>query len=380
MLLIINEVSYLKAAEWKDWSVVTSAFLLSMRLKPQFYAHWMLFSEACRYLTSTSITLEEVETVHELLKKFLNQFGMVYGDNSLLTINMHNHLHIKEGLLDYGPAMSHWLFNFERYNSDLKGYNTNNKGCLKITTMLIKKKREGGESNSSNHFDLELFLEKEDGEDGKLFGHELLPSSVLNSIRVEQEIALDDEVLGCLVAYYNQVYDGWTYIGESDISVETNRVEGGSYVSRKAWKFSSIQIFANKYRSAGGDLSRKHRGSYARIYCDVNPNMGTIEQEPCLRPAQIIYFFCHHVETLDDSGSLVTVSNIYAFVRWFKKTRHNFYSYQQNNMEVWSNEFEPSTAMSIVPIMRIHSPIAIMLNHFDGINVIINLPRHLINN
>ncbi|KAI7908035.1 uncharacterized protein BX663DRAFT_547668 [Cokeromyces recurvatus] len=36
-------------------------------------------------------------------------------------------------------------------------------------------------------------------------------------------------------------------------------------------------------------------------------------------------------------------------------------------MEVWSNEFEDPSAMSIVPVMRIHSPVGIKLDHLQSI-------------
>ncbi|KAI7897859.1 uncharacterized protein BX663DRAFT_444225 [Cokeromyces recurvatus] len=117
--------SNMKADEWRVFILALSPFLLSMRLNARLLVHWMLFVEANKYLGSACISLEEVDTMHTLLKQFLQEFKYVYQDQGLLTINSHNLLHIKNGILDYGPAMSHWLFNFERYNSDLKAFNVN---------------------------------------------------------------------------------------------------------------------------------------------------------------------------------------------------------------------------------------------------------------
>ncbi|KAI7898433.1 uncharacterized protein BX663DRAFT_443152, partial [Cokeromyces recurvatus] len=117
--------SHLTADEWRVWIIAMSPYLLPLRLNMQYYNHWMKFVEANRYIANTSITEEEIDYVHSLLKEFLSEFMEIYHDASYLSLNMHNHLHIKEGLLDYGPAMSHWLFNFERYNGDLKVINTN---------------------------------------------------------------------------------------------------------------------------------------------------------------------------------------------------------------------------------------------------------------
>ena len=40
---------------------------------------------------------------------------------------MHLHLHLKKTLLDFGPAHPSWCYAFERYNSILGSYFTNNR-------------------------------------------------------------------------------------------------------------------------------------------------------------------------------------------------------------------------------------------------------------
>ncbi len=42
----------------------------------------------------------------------------IYGEDKI-TPNMHMHCHLREVLLDYGPAHSFWLFAFERFNGIL---------------------------------------------------------------------------------------------------------------------------------------------------------------------------------------------------------------------------------------------------------------------
>ncbi|KAI7897449.1 uncharacterized protein BX663DRAFT_528261, partial [Cokeromyces recurvatus] len=51
-------------------------------------------------------------------------------------------------------------------------------------------------------------------------------------------------------------------------------------------------------------------------------------------------------------------------------------------IETWSSEFEEASKLSIVPVMRIYSPIAVKLNYIDNGNklLIINLPRKLLIN
>ncbi|KAI7900014.1 uncharacterized protein BX663DRAFT_172413 [Cokeromyces recurvatus] len=132
-----NGFSNMTADEWRVWITAMSPYLLSMRLSTTYLNNWMYFVKAVRLLCMTSITYEELEEAHYFLQKFLNEFVSIYGDAGYLTINFHNLLHIKEGILDFGPAMTHWVFNFERYNRDLKNININNKGDVEYT--IIKK-------------------------------------------------------------------------------------------------------------------------------------------------------------------------------------------------------------------------------------------------
>ena len=53
-----------------------------------------------------------------LLMSFCRKVEQVYGQ-STVTPNMHLHGHLKEVLLDFGPAQEFWLFSFERYNGML---------------------------------------------------------------------------------------------------------------------------------------------------------------------------------------------------------------------------------------------------------------------
>ena len=46
--------------------------------------------------------------------------------SSCLICVMHLHCHLKEILLDFGPAQEFWLFSFERYNEILGKQPTNN--------------------------------------------------------------------------------------------------------------------------------------------------------------------------------------------------------------------------------------------------------------
>ncbi|KAI7908068.1 uncharacterized protein BX663DRAFT_492868 [Cokeromyces recurvatus] len=332
--------SHLTADEWRVWIIAMSPYLLPLRLNMQYYNHWMKFVEANRYIANTSITEEEIDYVHSLLKEFLSEFMEIYHDASYLSLNMHNHLHIKEGLLDYGPAMSHWLFNFERYNGDLKVINTNNKGSVENTitkrflesvfagdyfdclprNIAFDDDKESEEDNDmyNSKFDISLFLENEASGDGKLHGYECVPASIVKNVKAKaRPLRMNDEA-----------------------------------------NLSNHDILCT-------------------IHCNLS-NIDTVHSSN-LHCTILYFFFIHYLmDSMMNSWCLLLIR---LHVRkWFKKKEGlNLHAYEINNMEVWSNEFEDPSAMSIVPVMRIHSPVAIKLDHLQGINVVINLPRHLIN-
>ena len=72
------------------------------------------------------MTQAEVSTADLLLGAFCRKFEHC-------TPNMHLHLHLKNCILDHGPAHSFWCFSFERYNGL---YHTNQKN---IEIQIMRK-------------------------------------------------------------------------------------------------------------------------------------------------------------------------------------------------------------------------------------------------
>lgn len=66
------------------------------------YNCWKHFVLACTSLSSSMITLEEVDYAHELLMRFCKDFERLYGPQSI-TPNMHYHTHLTQRILDFGP-------------------------------------------------------------------------------------------------------------------------------------------------------------------------------------------------------------------------------------------------------------------------------------
>lgn len=120
-----NYLSF-KAAQWSSWTQIYSAVLLKGILPNDHYKCWLLFVRATTILCQRIIRITDIETADMLLEKFCRTTENLYG-RAHCTFNMHLHLHVKQTLLDFGPAHSTWCFSFERYNNILGSVETNNK-------------------------------------------------------------------------------------------------------------------------------------------------------------------------------------------------------------------------------------------------------------
>ena len=109
----------MKSDEWRTWVVVLSPFLLKQRLSGEHFVNWLRYVDAVKLVTGPSITVEDIDIAHLLMKNFGKTCVELYGE-SMPTPNMHMHLHLKETFLDFGPSYSFWLYGFERLNGDMK--------------------------------------------------------------------------------------------------------------------------------------------------------------------------------------------------------------------------------------------------------------------
>ena len=77
-----------------------------------------VFPKACGLICSRAISLDAIDQCDDTLLTFCRWFEQLYGAE-MCTPNMHLHLHLKQCLLDYGPACRFWLFGCERINGFL---------------------------------------------------------------------------------------------------------------------------------------------------------------------------------------------------------------------------------------------------------------------
>ncbi|OAD68354.1 hypothetical protein PHYBLDRAFT_173352 [Phycomyces blakesleeanus NRRL 1555(-)] len=125
---------YMKADERKSWVLVYSPILLKAVLPIEMFRNWISFVDACRQLVKPSITFSDIDDGHKFLQEFCTKCQRIYTP-TILTCNMHLHLHLCETIRDFGPVYGYWLFGFERYNGLLKNVNTNRKDFFEVTYM-----------------------------------------------------------------------------------------------------------------------------------------------------------------------------------------------------------------------------------------------------
>ena len=121
------------ASQWKNWTLVYSLFVLNGLLPEEHMRCWQAFVLACKFLTRPVITALELQKADLMLLQFCEKFEQLYG-KSKVKPNMHPHGHLKECVLDYGPIYNFWCSSFERFNSILSSFKTNN-GCIEIQLM-----------------------------------------------------------------------------------------------------------------------------------------------------------------------------------------------------------------------------------------------------
>jgi hypothetical protein len=117
--------SYLKAAEWKAWSMF-ARLVLKQALDTARFENFMLFSNALRILEANAVSLADIDACYIKSREFCIGFGHLYGKHNVQS-NMHFHLHLAEYMRMYDPISCFWAFNFERYNMYVKRIHTNHK-------------------------------------------------------------------------------------------------------------------------------------------------------------------------------------------------------------------------------------------------------------
>ena len=106
------------ADQWKNWTWIYSLVALKDSLPQNHYKWWTLFVKACSLICSRAINIDAINLLDDILFAFCPRFEQLHGAEKC-TPNIHMYLHLKQCILDYGPACGFWLFDCEKTNGFL---------------------------------------------------------------------------------------------------------------------------------------------------------------------------------------------------------------------------------------------------------------------
>ncbi|OAD80856.1 hypothetical protein PHYBLDRAFT_161494 [Phycomyces blakesleeanus NRRL 1555(-)] len=368
---IANGFSFMKADKWKSWCIIYSPFVLKHVLPAKNLENWILFVDACRLLTKTSINDKEIDEAHSKLQLFCTRFQTLYG-KSAVTPNMHLHLHLSKCVHDFGPIYAFWLFSFKRYNGLLKNIETNQKGGFESTMMkrFLERTYIGSfiqsfvnhlpqfaidflhcisnsqdqlaalhPSSTASTFSLSDFVEYSLNPRHSALGCEPLPPSVF-PIKLDQRITMCKGHYECLLEFYRHAYGSHDLFGYYS-NCESNQI----FVNNQIEKMKRISLLGQEYSS----------GSYFRTYYLENNS-----KDKAVFPDRILYLF-QHLITINET----VITHTFAFVEWYSSYSSGSYQPMLNEgIELWN---EPSSVLNyecIIPVHRLYSPIAIAKYRF----------------
>ena len=139
-----SNMGTLTAAEWRHWTLVSSAYCLHGLIPAQYLQVWEHFVKGCRLLSPACIRDDVLDIVDAHFAKFGNGISGLFG-SAAATPNMHMQMHLTSVVKEYGPLYASWLFAFERYNGVLGDINTNNR---QIEGQIMARFLEAGLTDS----------------------------------------------------------------------------------------------------------------------------------------------------------------------------------------------------------------------------------------
>ena len=138
------------AEQWLSWVNYYSLYCLHNLLPADHIECWRHFVLASRLLCKHELSTDDIQVADCLLVRFCKKFKQLYTP-SAVTPNIHLHAHLAEGILDFGPISTFWLFSFERFNGLLGEEPTNNRSIeIQMLQRFI---------NDNSHFQMLSLLQ-----------------------------------------------------------------------------------------------------------------------------------------------------------------------------------------------------------------------------
>ena len=109
-----------KATEFRTFLLYTGLVILKEVLTEEKYRHYLYFFVAMRLLLSPSPTSNQIYFANQCLRKYVHQFGVIYGDQHLV-FNLHNLIHLTDDCEFYQVSLNDInAFPFENYLGQMK--------------------------------------------------------------------------------------------------------------------------------------------------------------------------------------------------------------------------------------------------------------------
>ena len=97
-----SNMGTLTAAEWRHWTLVSSAYCLHGLIPPQYLAVWEHFVKGCRLLSPACLHEEMLKKVDDHCARFGNGISQLFG-SAAVTPNMHMQMPLTQVVQEYGP-------------------------------------------------------------------------------------------------------------------------------------------------------------------------------------------------------------------------------------------------------------------------------------
>lgn len=351
----------LKADEWKHWTMIFSMFSLRGILPTKYLNMWSLFVNACFLICRRSITPDEVDQAHLLLRMFCKSFEAEFGKERCVP-NMHLSLHLRECILNYGSVYSFWCFSFERYNGVLGRYQTNNHS---ITIQVMRKFVLGSVLNFDSQCNPDMnFLKARQmffiNQRPHINGIELEFKCSVN-LSVSKKCTLPLVELHKIESMLQGLYDGPIHVQH--------------FVQRMKRVEFLGQVFANKvYRS-------KNTSSYSRILARHPVGDARHISTMDVKPGVIIDLLEVIVER-EENGEIKCVPTMIVKCFFYRTVEYRKFFGVNSGIELWSTQV---TNFCYIPMKFILGRYACVkeritvarINHLncsDNFNVVIRLP------
>ena len=267
---------------------------------------------------------------------------------------MHLHLHLKQTYLDFGQPHATWCYAFERFNSVLGSYFTNNKT---IEPQIMRKFTQHQmilNSDYANNADLDIFPFYKQQNKIESIGNTLYllrfttnPLSELTSFAVTDDDAkaisslpplfediMTTEQVNELQLIYEQLYPLKTFKKLSATVFKFGRLllagdlVGSNMPGRNSHASSVIMAYWPSKRSSLKDIdySRKQVG--------------------------VVQYFLKHKVSYTEDDMCMEHQHIFAYVKW--KETHEQYNWYGISAAVCHDSFEVPAACCFIPVQRFY--------------------------